>query len=61
MSKTTVSEALAYLQEVTKRARGVIWTDHPLSREWSDAYDVWIRARWDRGDPWVRSVWKTRP
>lgn len=29
--------------------------------EWVRLYNLWIAARWDAGDPWVRSVWKTRP
>jgi hypothetical protein len=56
-----IEQAKTKLDDVTKRARGVIWTDHPLAREWSEAYDAWIRARWDAGDRWVRSVWKVRP
>jgi hypothetical protein len=56
-----IEEAMAHLEEVSKCARGVIWTDHPLAREWSKAYDTWICARWDAGDQWVRSVWKMRP
>lgn len=31
------------------------------SEEFDRLYTVWIRARWDEGDAWVRSVWKERP
>lgn len=29
--------------------------------EFDRLYLVWIQARWDCGDDWVRSVWKERP
>lgn len=56
-----VQQAKEALDKITERARGVLFTDHPLANEWRDAYDTWIRARWDEGDPWVRSVWVERP
>lgn len=24
-------------------------------------YNLWIQARWDAGDAWVRSIWIARP
>lgn len=29
--------------------------------EFDRLYLEWVRARWDAGDPWVKSVWKVRP
>lgn len=29
--------------------------------EFDRLYMVWIQARWDHGDEWVRSVWTVRP
>lgn len=31
------------------------------SEEFDRLYNLWIRARWDTGDVWVRSIWKVRP
>lgn len=42
-------------------AKPVILTNHPLALAWDRAYYDFIRARWDDGDRWVRSVWETRP
>lgn len=40
---------------------GTILKDGPIGREFDEAYTEWIRARWDAGDQWVRSVWTARP
>jgi hypothetical protein len=31
------------------------------SKEFDRLYAVWICARWDAGDPWVRSIWISKP
>lgn len=40
---------------------GTILKDGPAGRAFDEAYTLWIRARWDAADRWVRSVWKERP
>lgn len=31
------------------------------SGEFDNLYLAWVRARWDEGDEWTRSVWTVRP
>jgi hypothetical protein len=56
-----IARAKAKMDAAYELARPVLFADHPLTRAWSEAYDDWIRARWDAGEHWVRSVWETRP
>lgn len=60
-AKKRIERAKKKQEEAWKRARGVLWTNHPVARRAHEAYDNWIRARWDAGDPWARSMWQVRP
>jgi len=60
--KTSVQIAHEALNAHMKRFQGQLLTQGTFaSEEFDRLYNVWITARWDAGDPWVRSVWKTRP
>lgn len=54
--------ALDALRNHERRFAGQLLTRGTFaSEEFDRLYEIWIRARWDAGDPWVRSVWTTRP
>ena len=59
----TTDAALTALQAHMKLYRGQVLTTTGtfVSEEFDRLYHVWICARWDDGDPWVRRVWATRP
>lgn len=59
---TAVEAANAALEAHMRRHKGQILTAGTFaSEEFDRLYAVWILARWDAGDRWVRSVWTTRP
>ena len=59
---TPVELATIALDEHMRRYRGELMTAGTFaSDEFDRLYLVLIRARWDRGDAWVRSVWTARP
>lgn len=54
--------ALADLEQHSKTFGGLCMKDGTFaSSEWDRLYAVWIQARWDAADTWVRSVWPARP
>lgn len=39
----------------------ILKVGHAAGTTFDQLYNEWIRARWDAGDAWVRSVWVKRP
>ena len=59
---TPVTTAYDVLKVHMRRHSGQILTRGTFaSEEFDRLYAVWIRARWDAGDPWVRSIWISKP
>jgi hypothetical protein len=59
---SAVQVANAMLEAHMKRHSGALLTRGTFaSEEFERLYAIWIRARWDAGDPWVRGVWSERP
>lgn len=59
---SAVQKANAALEAHMKRYSGELLTQGTFaSEEFDRLYLIWICARWDASDAWVRSVWKTRP
>lgn len=55
-------EAKRLLEEHMKWFSGQLLTRGTFANEEFDRlYALWIQARWDAGEAWVRSVWKKRP
>ena len=62
MSNDDSDESSLALDEHMKRFSGQLLTQGTFaSDEFERLYTRWIRARWDAGDAWVRSVWTVRP
>jgi hypothetical protein len=58
----SVATAHAVLKAHMARYPGELLTQGTFaSEEFSRLYEIWICARWDAGDLWVRGVWKARP
>lgn len=57
---STVINALRKLEARMRDNVGQLLGDGAAGREFDRLYNVWIRARWDAGDAWVRSVWPVR-
>lgn len=58
---TADGKAYAALRAHMKDNAGQLLGDGAAGRAFDRLYNVWIRARWDAGDAWVRSVWAVRP
>lgn len=57
-----VDRAYIALADHMKRHAGSLLTEGAFaSEEFDRLYLAWIRARWDDGDAWTRSVWRERP
>lgn len=56
-----VDEARAALGRHMALNVGACTGDGMAGVEFDRLYHMWIRARWDASDAWVRSVWKVRP
>lgn len=62
MTVLAVERAHINLRNHMARFPGQALTQSTFAGEEFDRlYEAWIRARWDAGDAWVRSVWKERP
>lgn len=60
--RTRSGRAKACLEEHMARCAGSLLVPNTFgSEEFDRLYASWIRARWDEGDEWARSVWPTRP
>lgn len=58
----SVERAHVALKAHMKQHAGQLLTQGTFaSDEFDRLYHAWIRARWDAGDAWVRSVWTDRP
>lgn len=59
MSSTLALDALN--THMRRHVGQLLTPDTFASDEFDRLYLLWIRARWDEGHAWTRSVWPVRP
>ncbi len=60
-STATVAADAALTAHMRRYPGQLLAVNTAAADEFSRLYTIWICARWDDGDTWVRSVWADRP